>query len=100
MKFQRNFGNTAYCIITKSLHHDDLFTVIPSDEDINEFDLHKNYVKKIFGKKKDFLSEYEDESSYIVFELTWKESKSPKMTHKMNITITSHKRYKGDEEDE
>jgi hypothetical protein len=99
MKFNRKSHNTDHVIIVKcpikSLE-DKMYQVIPSSEKHDEFLLHKNYVSKIFGKKKNFLSEYEDESSHIIFEITWHTWTKGDY---LNITIDEHELIDNDEED-
>lgn len=99
MKFKRKSHNTDFVIIVpcpiKSLE-DKMYQVIPSSENYDEFLLHKNYVTKIFGKKKNFLSDLDDESSHIIFQITWHTWTKGDY---LNITITDHEIYDEDEED-
>lgn len=98
MKFKRKSHNTDFVIIVpspiKSLV-DKMYQVIPSSENYDEFLLHKNYVTKIFGKKKNFLSKLDDESSHIIFQITWHTWTKGDYE---NITITDHQIY--DEEED
>lgn len=100
MKFKRTSSNTDYVIIVKcpikSLE-DRMYQVIPSSNKYDEFLLNKNYVTKIFGKKKNFLSEYEDESSHIIFEITWRSWTKGDYN---NITIESYELIEDEEEDD
>ncbi len=100
MKFKRTNSNTDYVIIVKcpvKSIEDKMYQVIPSSDKYEEFLLNKNYVTKIFGKKRDFLSKFEDESSYIIFEISWRCWKKGDYN---NITITDHQLIDDDEEDE
>ena len=99
MKFVRTTYNEDRVLIVKHPRNEDLYTVIPhSYKQYQEFNLHKNYVKKIFGKKKDFLSEYEDESSYKIWTISWDEKDSSQ--YGTNIIIKTASPYDDEDEDE
>lgn len=86
MDFIRTTYNEDAVLIVKHSRNKDLYTVIPhSYKTYNEFNLHKNYVKEIFGRQKDFLSEFSDPKSHIVFYLTWDVQPHPK--YGKNIVI-------------
>ena len=99
MKFVRTTYNEDKVLIVKHSRNKDLYTVIPhSYKTYDEFNLHKNYVKEIFGRQKDFLSDYEDEASYIIWSIEWDVKEHPK--YGQNIIIKSAELYDEDEEDE
>lgn len=99
MKFQRNSEFNDLCIITEHPNPKMVKTayqIIPLNNDA--FSLHKNYVKKIFGKKSDFLSEYEDESSHIIFNISWIVRKDPSNPKYYNFNIKDFSLHDEDEE--
>lgn len=101
MKFQRTSTKSDYVIICEhpvEKLSDTYYQVIPSDN--NAFSLHRNYVKKIFGKEKDFLSEYEDESSHIIFHISWITRKDPVNPKHYNTTIIDWEIYEGDDDED
>ena len=101
MKFQRDSTKSDCVIICEHTNEkvsDRYYQVITSDNGV--FSLHKNYVKKIFGKKKDFLSDYDDESSHIIFHISWVTRKDPVNPKYYNTTILEWSFYEGDEDDE
>ena len=101
MKFQRTPTKSDYVIICEhpvEKLSDRYYQVITSENDV--FSLHKNYVKEIFGKKKDFLSDYDDESSHIIFHISWITRKDPVNPKYYKTTITEWSFYEGDEDED
>ena len=79
MRFQRTSTKSDVVIICEHQNQsvsDRYYQVITEDSEV--FSLRKEYVKKIFGKKKTFLSDYDDESSHKVFRIEWIQRKDPK----------------------